>query len=243
MARLLSVNVGLPRDIAWKGRTVHTAIWKDPVRGRCRVGRLNLDGDGQGDLAGHGGEQRAVFVYQIESYRYWQEQLKQDRLRPRTVRRELHDRRTARRCRVHRRPLSDRQRAVRGHAASRDLLSRRHSDERAADAGIADVQRTAGILRPRPAARRGGRRRRDREGGRGEGADDRRRDQRAPLFAQSSARSTGARIADRRAVTRMALVVRGVAAEPDDCAPGSGNAGLAPAAARIRWHRDFGRSR
>jgi MOSC domain-containing protein YiiM/ferredoxin-NADP reductase/ferredoxin len=76
MARLLSVNVGLPRDIEWKGRTVHTGIWKDPVRGRCRVGRLNLDGDGQGDLAGHGGEQRAAFVYQIESYRYWQEQLR-----------------------------------------------------------------------------------------------------------------------------------------------------------------------
>ena len=76
MARLLSVNVGLPRDIAWKGRTVHTGIWKNPVRGRCRVGRLNLDGDGQGDLGGHGGEQRAAFVYQIESYRYWQEQLK-----------------------------------------------------------------------------------------------------------------------------------------------------------------------
>jgi ferredoxin-NADP reductase/MOSC domain-containing protein YiiM len=76
VARLLSVNVGLPHDIAWKGRTVHTAIWKEPVRGRCRVGRLNLDGDGQGDLAGHGGEQRAVFVYQIESYRYWHEQLR-----------------------------------------------------------------------------------------------------------------------------------------------------------------------
>jgi ferredoxin-NADP reductase/MOSC domain-containing protein YiiM len=75
MARLLSVNVGLPRDIAWKGRTVHTGIWKAPVGGRCRVGRLNLEGDGQGDLAGHGGEQRAVFVYQIESYRYWKEQL------------------------------------------------------------------------------------------------------------------------------------------------------------------------
>src|SRR5689334_5670290 len=74
-ARLLSVNVGLPRDIEWKGRTVYTGIWKDPVRGRCRVGRLNLDGDGQGDLAGHGGEQRAVFVYQIESYRHWQQQL------------------------------------------------------------------------------------------------------------------------------------------------------------------------
>jgi len=76
MARLLSVNVGLPRDIEWKGRTVHTGIWKSPVPGRCRVGRLNLDGDGQGDLAGHGGEQRAVFIYQIESYRFWQEQLK-----------------------------------------------------------------------------------------------------------------------------------------------------------------------
>src|SRR3974390_1612879 len=76
MARLLSVNVGLPRDIAWKGRTVHTAIWKYPVGGRCRVGRLNLEGDGQGDLVGHGGEQQAVFVYQIESYRYWQQHLK-----------------------------------------------------------------------------------------------------------------------------------------------------------------------
>jgi ferredoxin-NADP reductase/MOSC domain-containing protein YiiM len=76
MARLISVNVGLPRDIEWKGRTVHTGIWKAPVHGRCRVGRLNLEGDGQGDLAGHGGEQRAVFVYQMESYGYWQEQLK-----------------------------------------------------------------------------------------------------------------------------------------------------------------------
>jgi len=76
MARLLSVNVGLPRDIVWKGRTVRTAIWKDPIQGRCWVSRLNLDGDGQADLGGHGGEQRAVFVYQIESYRHWAEQLK-----------------------------------------------------------------------------------------------------------------------------------------------------------------------
>jgi ferredoxin-NADP reductase/MOSC domain-containing protein YiiM/ferredoxin len=75
MARLLSVNVGLPRDIEWQGRTVHTGIWKSPVAGRCRVRRLNIDGDGQGDMSGHGGEHRAVFVYQIESYRYWQEQL------------------------------------------------------------------------------------------------------------------------------------------------------------------------
>src|SRR5215813_7267432 len=76
MGQLLSVNVGLPRDIEWNGRTVYTGIWKSPVSGRCRVSRLNLEGDGQGDLAAHGGEQRAVFVYQIESYRYWQERLK-----------------------------------------------------------------------------------------------------------------------------------------------------------------------
>jgi MOSC domain-containing protein YiiM/ferredoxin-NADP reductase len=75
MARLLSVNVGLPRDIEWRGKTVRTGIWKSPVEGCCRVGRLNVEGDGQGDIAGHGGEQRAVFVYQIDSYRYWQERL------------------------------------------------------------------------------------------------------------------------------------------------------------------------
>src|SRR5262249_43055655 len=75
MAQLLSVNVGLPCDIEWKGKTVYTAVWKDAVRGRRKVGRLNIEGDGQGDLHGHGGEHRAVLVYQIESYRYWQKQL------------------------------------------------------------------------------------------------------------------------------------------------------------------------
>ena len=78
MARLLSVNVGLPQDIAWQGRTVHTAVWKRAVTGRRMARRLNLDGDGQGDLAGHGGEHRAVFVYQIESYRYWERELGRD---------------------------------------------------------------------------------------------------------------------------------------------------------------------
>ncbi len=73
--RLLSVNVGMPRDVTWQGRTVHTAVWKAPVAGPQMVRRLNIDGDGQGDLAGHGGEQRAVFVYQTGSYRYWQDQL------------------------------------------------------------------------------------------------------------------------------------------------------------------------
>ncbi len=75
MPRLLSVNVGLPRDIMWRGKTVRTAIWKTPVEGWRMVRRLNIDGDGQGDLHGHGGEHRAVFVYQIDSYRYWQSQL------------------------------------------------------------------------------------------------------------------------------------------------------------------------
>jgi ferredoxin-NADP reductase/MOSC domain-containing protein YiiM len=75
MARLLSVNVGLPRDVSWQGRTVRTAVWKAPVSGPRLVRRLNIDGDGQGDLAGHGGEHRAVFVYQIDSYRYWEKQL------------------------------------------------------------------------------------------------------------------------------------------------------------------------
>ena len=80
MARLLSVNVGLPRDVSWQGRTVHTAVWKASVEGPRMVRRLNIDGDGQGDLAGHGGEHRAVFVYQVESYRYWQDHLKRNDL-------------------------------------------------------------------------------------------------------------------------------------------------------------------
>ena len=72
MAQLLSVNVGLPQDIAWHGKTVHTAVWKHAVAGKRMVRRLNIDGDKQGDLASHGGEQRAVLVYQIESYRHWE---------------------------------------------------------------------------------------------------------------------------------------------------------------------------
>ncbi len=72
MPRLLSVNVGLPRDVAWNGETVRTAIWKSPVEGRQMVRKLNVVGDAQGDLAGHGGEQRAVFVYQMDSYHYWE---------------------------------------------------------------------------------------------------------------------------------------------------------------------------
>ena len=76
MARLLSVNVGQPREIAWRGKTVYTSVWKEPVEGRRLVRRLNVDGDAQGDLAGHGGEHRAVLVYQMDSYHYWERELK-----------------------------------------------------------------------------------------------------------------------------------------------------------------------
>src|ERR1700751_4707876 len=75
VGRLLSVNVGMPKDVPWQGRTVFTGVFKDAVTGPRRVGKLNVEGDGQGDLAGHGGEQRAVFVYQLESYRYWEREL------------------------------------------------------------------------------------------------------------------------------------------------------------------------
>jgi ferredoxin-NADP reductase/MOSC domain-containing protein YiiM/ferredoxin len=72
---LVSVNVGLPRDVPWQGKTVFTGVFKDPVTGPRRVRKLNLEGDGQGDLGGHGGEQRAVFVYQLDSYRHWRHEL------------------------------------------------------------------------------------------------------------------------------------------------------------------------
>jgi len=68
---IVSVNVGLPQNITWQDRIVRTGIWKTPATGRVVARRLNLDGDGQGDLHGHGGEQRALLVYQLDSYRYW----------------------------------------------------------------------------------------------------------------------------------------------------------------------------
>jgi ferredoxin-NADP reductase/MOSC domain-containing protein YiiM len=77
---LLSVNVGMPRDVSWQGKTVHTGAWKYPVDGPAMVRSLNIDGDGQGDTAGHGGEQRAVLVYQVDSYRHWQRHFGRDDL-------------------------------------------------------------------------------------------------------------------------------------------------------------------
>jgi ferredoxin-NADP reductase/MOSC domain-containing protein YiiM/ferredoxin len=79
-ALLLSVNVGMPKDVPWHGQTVHTGIWKEPVTGPRMVRRLDIDGDGQGDLQGHGGEQRAVLVYQVQSYDHWRQHFGRDDL-------------------------------------------------------------------------------------------------------------------------------------------------------------------
>src|ERR1700679_1460709 len=75
MSHVVSVNVGLPADVEWRGKIVRTAIWKRSVSGRVMARQLNIDGDGQGDLHGHGGIHRAVMVYQLASYRYWEQVL------------------------------------------------------------------------------------------------------------------------------------------------------------------------
>src|SRR5262245_35145725 len=199
MARLLSVNVGLPRDIEWKGRTVHTGIWKDPVRGRCRVGRLNLDGDGQGDLGGHGGEQRAVFVYQIESYHYWQEQLK----RTDFVHGQIGENFTIEGLPDDAVCIGDRYQI--GSAlfeVTQPRVTCYRVGIRMNEPRMPALLTSSGLL-PRPAGRRGGRRRRNREGWRGEG----------------EALSPGWR------ASFDALL------HSQTTAAGSGNAGLAPAAA------------
>jgi ferredoxin-NADP reductase/MOSC domain-containing protein YiiM/ferredoxin len=74
----VSVNVGRPRRLEWQGKTVETAIWKDPIEGPRMVRRINIDGDDQADRLAHGGEHRAVFVYQLDSYRYWERELGRD---------------------------------------------------------------------------------------------------------------------------------------------------------------------
>lgn len=82
VATLTAVNVGMPKDVPWHGKTVYTGVYKQTVAGPRMVRRLNIDGDGQGDLGGHGGEQRAVLVYQLDSYRFWANELGRDDLTP-----------------------------------------------------------------------------------------------------------------------------------------------------------------
>ena len=189
---------------------------KSPVLGRCRVDRLNLDGDGQGDLAGHGGEQRAVFVYQIESYRYWQEQLK----RTDFVHGQFGENFTIEGLPDDAVCIGDRYQIG---SALFEVTQPRVTCYRV---GIRmNEPRMPALLTS--SGRPGFYFRVLREGevgagdeivkvGEANGANDRGGGQCAALFAQPSTRSTGARVADRSAFARMALVLRGVTAEPID---------------------------
>ena len=73
--KIVSVNVGLPRDVDWRGKKVRTSIFKAPVSGRVRVTKLNLEGDKQSDLSVHGGADKAVYAYPSEHYAYWRKEL------------------------------------------------------------------------------------------------------------------------------------------------------------------------
>jgi MOSC domain-containing protein YiiM len=80
--QLISVNVGLPREVTWKEKTVSTGIFKEPVNTRVMVRELNLDGDRQADLTVHGGVDKAVYVYPFEHYEYWRSELPDTELTP-----------------------------------------------------------------------------------------------------------------------------------------------------------------
>ena len=208
MARLISVNVGLPRDIVWKGRVIHTGIWKNPVPGRCRVGRLE---SGRRRSRRLGRPRRraasrlrlsdrivsllagAAKAEPTSSYGQFGENFTIEGLPDDAV------------CIGDRYQIGSALFEVTQPRVTCYRVGIRMNEP--ADAGVADIQRTAGVLLPRSAGRRGRCRRRNRESRRGEGANDRRGDQRAPLFAQSCARSAGARVADRGAFARMARVV------------------------------------
>ncbi|MBV8887435.1 MAG: MOSC domain-containing protein [Chroococcidiopsidaceae cyanobacterium CP_BM_RX_35] len=80
--QLVSVNVGLPREVIWKGKTVSTGIFKEPISARVMVRELNLDGDRQADLTVHGGADKAIYVYPFEHYDYWRSELSDTELTP-----------------------------------------------------------------------------------------------------------------------------------------------------------------
>lgn len=73
--KLISVNVGQPREVKWKNKVVTTAIFKEPVEGRVAVNTLNIEGDGQADLEAHGGPSKAVYAYPSEHYAIWRGEL------------------------------------------------------------------------------------------------------------------------------------------------------------------------
>ena len=120
---IISLNVGLPRDVLWHGRTVTTCIYKQPIQGRVRLRTLNLDGDRQADLTVHGGTQKAVYCYPIEHYDYWKKEL--PGVAACNVWRKLHDRRLVGKCSPSWRSVSDRLSTSGRDPASPSLLQAR----------------------------------------------------------------------------------------------------------------------
>ena len=155
---LLSVNVGMPKDVPWQGKTVFTGVFKDPVTGPRRVRKLNVDGDGQGDLGR--ARRRAARRVRLPDrlLPLLGARARARRLRLRAVRRELHGRGAERRRGLHRRPLPDRHRRLRGHAAARHLLPRRDPHERPAHPRAARLPPPPRLLLPRARGGRGRRR-------------------------------------------------------------------------------------
>ena len=214
VGRLVSVNVGLPRDVAWQGRTVHTAVWKEPVErsadgappehrrrwpGRpCRTRRR----------AARGVRLPARLLPLLGA------RARPRRLRLRAVRGELHRRGPRRRPGVHRRPLPDRRRGLRGDPAARYLLPGRHPHGRSPDTGAAGGTSPAGVLLPGLDRGRGPAGRRDREARRGPGSADGRRSRRAALPARPPPPGAAARIAGTGAQPGLASLV------PGDARPG-----------------------
>ncbi|MCZ6679878.1 MAG: MOSC domain-containing protein [Candidatus Poribacteria bacterium] len=80
MMKVLSVNVSQPKEVSYRGETIRTGIFKAPVQGRVMMRRLNIDGDGQGNTAVHGGIDKAVYIYSIENYEHWKSELGRDNL-------------------------------------------------------------------------------------------------------------------------------------------------------------------
>ncbi len=207
VGRLLSVNVGMPKNVAWQGKTVFTGVFKDPVVGPRRVRKLNIEGDGQGDLAGHGGEQRAVFVYQIDSYRYWERELGRNDF----VYGQFGENFTVEGLADDEVCIGDRYQIgtcrLRGHATPGHLLPRRDPHERPAHPRDARLAPPPGLLLPRARRRRRTSGRRDHQARLWPRTDAGRGGRRAALSPWAPAPAAAARAPDPRPQPRLAGLV------------------------------------
>ena len=252
MARLLSVNVGLPRDIAWARKDrPHRHLegtGSRPAHGTAAQYRRRWARETWLDTAASTGPSSSI---RSNSYHYWQSELASKRLHLWAVRRELHGRRPVRPGGVHWRSLPDRQRFVRSDTAARHLLPGGHPHERAADGRAAGRARQTRFLLPRSGGRRGGSRRRDRSGRGRSRAHDRLRDQCVAIHARSPSQPARARAAHPGAERRLARLLPGAARagakwRHDDrkrgarsgVRPASGMGGVPPAAGVAQGSRE-----